>query len=160
MPPGINFDTKAFQWPAWATPEGKALVAILDRNNSGINDSSRNDSNMGHPSSISVMDTTYTNECLIRKIKTRREKWLGHMSQQIAALEEQFTLYGSNMVVEVPPKVLRPRVVIKYIPPDYTDNIHEGIFDFAQYGKALYKPRKMGRSQENLHSHFFLCKHR
>ena len=56
-------------------------------------------------------------------------------------MQAQVTLHVSIMVIEVPPKVWRHKVVNKYIPPDYADNIHEGIFDFAQYGKAVYRPR-------------------
>ena len=51
------------------------------------------------------------------------------------------------MVIEVPPKLCRPRVVNKYIPPDYANDINEGIFDFAQYGKAVYRPRKIGKKE-------------
>ena len=46
------------------------------------------------------------------------------------------------MVIEVPPKVCRPKVVNKYIPPNYADNIDQDIFDFVQYGKSVYRPRK------------------
>ena len=33
-------------------------------------------------------------------------------------------------------------MVNKYIPPDYADDVDEGIFDLAQYGISAYKPRK------------------
>ena len=44
------------------------------------------------------------------------------------------------MVIQFHPKVWRHKVVNKYIPPDYADDINEGI-DFAQYGIAVYRPR-------------------
>ena len=46
------------------------------------------------------------------------------------------------MVIEVTPKVWRPKVINKYIPPYYVDDIDEGIFYFAQYVKAVYRARK------------------
>ena len=49
------------------------------------------------------------------------------------------------MVIELPPKVCRTKVVTKYIPTDYADDINEGILDFAQYGEAIYKPREIGK---------------
>ena len=63
------------------------------------------------------------------------------MSQQIASVWAQVTLHRSIMLIELPPKVWIPKLVNKYIPPDYADNIDEGIFDFARYGKAVYRPR-------------------
>ena len=41
------------------------------------------------------------------------------------------------MVIEVPPKIWIPKVVNKYISPDYVNAIEEGIFDFDQYSKAV-----------------------
>ena len=42
----------------------------------------------------------------------------------------------------MPPKVWRPKLVNKYILPDYADDIDKGILDFEQCGKAVYTPRK------------------
>ena len=39
------------------------------------------------------------------------------------------------MAIEVPPKVWITKAVNKYIPPDYVEDIDEGIFYFTQYGK-------------------------
>ena len=63
------------------------------------------------------------------------------MSQQIASVWAQVTLHRSIMLIELPPKVWIPKLVNKYIPPDYADNIDEGIFYFARYGKSVYRPR-------------------
>ena len=65
MPWGMKFNTKSFKRPERSNPEGQALVVILDRNGSGIDNSSSNDSNTGDLDSITVMDTTYTNGYLI-----------------------------------------------------------------------------------------------
>ena len=64
------------------------------------------------------------------------------MSKQISSVWEQVTLHSSIMLIEVPPKVCIPKLANKYIPPDYAGNIDEGVFDFAQYGKAVYIPRE------------------
>ena len=65
MPPGIKLDTKEFKRPARPTPEVQDLLVSLDRNISGINDISRNDSNTGYTASITVIDTTSANRYLI-----------------------------------------------------------------------------------------------
>ena len=39
-------------------------------------------------------------------------------------------MQGSLMVIKVPPKVWRPKVQNKYIPPDYSNDIDKGVFDF------------------------------
>ena len=46
------------------------------------------------------------------------------------------------MLTEVPLEVWRPKVQNKYITPDYTNDVDEGVFDFEQYGKALYRPQQ------------------
>ena len=74
MLPGINFDTKEFKRPARPTPEVQALVVILDINSIVVNDNFRNYSNTGCPASITVMDTTSTNGCLIQTVKTGRDQ--------------------------------------------------------------------------------------
>ena len=48
----------------------------------------------------------------------------------------------SLVVIEVPPKVWRPKVQNKYIPLDYTNDEDEGVIYFKQYGKAEYRPKK------------------
>ena len=44
-------------------------------------------------------------------------------------------------IIEVPPKVWRPKVINKYIPVDYADDIDDGIFDFECYGKTFFRPK-------------------
>ena len=87
------------------------------------------------------MGTTSTNGFLIRTAEPGRDKLLGCLSQKILTVRAQVTLHGSIMVIEVPQKLWIPKVVNKYIPPDYADDIDEGIFDLAQYGISVYKPR-------------------
>ena len=43
-------------------------------------------------------------------------------------------------MIEVPPKIWRPKVVNKYIPPDYANDIDECVFDFPQFGNTVYRP--------------------
>ena len=56
------------------------------------------------------------------------------------------------MLTEVPLEVWRPKVQNKYITPDYTNDVDEGVFDFEQYGKALYRPQQTWKegSDKNL----------
>ena len=74
IPTGIQFKTKEIKRQARPTPEGQALVVILDRNIIGINDSYRKNSNTGGPALITVMYTISTNRCLIQTVKTGREQ--------------------------------------------------------------------------------------
>ena len=46
------------------------------------------------------------------------------------------------MVIQKPPKVLRPKIQNIYIPPDQENNIDEALFDFQQHGKAVYRPNQ------------------
>lgn len=44
-------------------------------------------------------------------------------------------------LIDIPPKIWRPKVQSKYRLPEYTDDISEGIFDFTHYGKCVFKPK-------------------
>ena len=44
------------------------------------------------------------------------------------------------MIIELPPKVWRPKQQNKYIPLDYGDDIHDGHFDFKEYGNTVFRP--------------------
>ena len=44
------------------------------------------------------------------------------------------------LIIEVPPKIWRPKPQNKYIPLDYGDDIHDGHFDFEYKGKAVWRP--------------------
>jgi hypothetical protein len=44
-------------------------------------------------------------------------------------------------VIEVPPKVWRPKPTDKYLPMDYSDDIDDGVFIFEQYGKSMRRQR-------------------
>ena len=48
---------------------------------------------------------------------------------------------GAALIIEVPPKVWRPRVTSKYKPPEYADDINDKFFDCKQYGKAVLRPK-------------------
>ena len=49
------------------------------------------------------------------------------------------------MVIQVPPKVWIPKIKNIYIPPNNANDIDEVVFDFHQYRKALYRPKKLGK---------------
>ena len=44
-------------------------------------------------------------------------------------------------MIETPTKIWRPKVVNKYIPLQYSNDIDEGIFDCPEYGDAVYRPK-------------------
>ena len=48
---------------------------------------------------------------------------------------------ANRCIIEVPSKVWRPKVINKYIPVDYSDDIDDGIFDFEYYGKTFFRPK-------------------
>jgi hypothetical protein len=43
-------------------------------------------------------------------------------------------------VIDVPPKIWRPKPVDRYIPIDYSDDLDESVFLFERYGRALRCP--------------------
>ena len=44
------------------------------------------------------------------------------------------------MIIELPPKIYRPKVQNKYIPLNYGTKIDGGIFDYTHFGKYTFKP--------------------
>ena len=44
-------------------------------------------------------------------------------------------------LIDIPPKVWRPKVQSRYKLPEYTNDISEGVFDFTHHGKCVYKPK-------------------
>ena len=51
-------------------------------------------------------------------------------------------------MIEVPPKVWRPKQENKYIPLDYATDVDEGCFDFAHHGNTVFRPRKRWADKE------------
>ena len=45
------------------------------------------------------------------------------------------------MMIQLPPKIWRPKPENKYIPIDYSDDVDEGVFDFSHHGKVVYRPK-------------------
>ena len=41
----------------------------------------------------------------------------------------------------MPPKIWRPKPQNRYIPLDYGDDVDEGVFDFAHFGKTVFRPK-------------------
>ena len=44
-------------------------------------------------------------------------------------------------MIEVPPKIWRPKVTSKYTCPDIRDAAVDDILDYGQFGQCLYKPK-------------------
>ena len=51
------------------------------------------------------------------------------------------------MVIQVTPKVWRPKMKNRYIPPDYANDIDEGIFIFVGTGRQYTDPKNVGRME-------------
>ena len=51
-------------------------------------------------------------------------------------------------MIEVPPKVWRPKQENKYIPLDYATDVDEGYFDFAHHGNTVFRPSKRWADKE------------
>jgi hypothetical protein len=43
-------------------------------------------------------------------------------------------------VIEVPPKIWRPKPIDRYIPMDYSNDIDNSVFEFQQFGNAICHP--------------------
>jgi len=41
----------------------------------------------------------------------------------------------------MPPKIWRPKPQNRYIPLDYGDDVDEGVFEFAHFGKTVFRPK-------------------
>ena len=42
-------------------------------------------------------------------------------------------------MIEVPPKIWRPKMVSKYTTPDYADNDLDDILDYGKFGRCVYR---------------------
>ena len=58
---------------------------------------------------------------------------------QFSALQNN-TLQGSMLLIKITPKLWRPKMINKYVPVDYPNDVEEGVFDYKQYGKAVFRP--------------------
>ena len=47
-------------------------------------------------------------------------------------------------MIQVSPKLCRPKIKNRYVPPGYEIDIYEGVFDFEQYGRQYTDPKKRG----------------
>ena len=47
---------------------------------------------------------------------------------------------GNVLLINIPPKVWRPKVINRYIPTYNSSDIDEGFFDYKCYGKAVFRP--------------------
>ena len=46
------------------------------------------------------------------------------------------------MAIQVPPKVWRPKQQNRFTPPEYANDIDEGVFEFKEFGNAVYRPKE------------------
>ena len=51
----------------------------------------------------------------------------------------RFNNLGKILMIEVPAKIWRPKVVSRYTVPEYHGDDVNGILDYGQFGKCLYK---------------------
>ena len=48
---------------------------------------------------------------------------------------------ASCLLIDLPPKIWRPKVTSKYTLPDYSNDVDKGIFDYKCYGKCVFRPK-------------------
>jgi hypothetical protein len=69
-----------------------------------------------------------------------------------AAPASTLPLVAKQFVIDVPPKVWRPKPVDCYVPVDYSDDIDGDVFLFEQYGKAACQPTTpFTNTREDIH---------
>ena len=51
-------------------------------------------------------------------------------------------------MIDVPPKIWRPKPENKYVPLDYSTDIDEGAFNFSHHGNTVFRPRKRWADKE------------
>ena len=47
---------------------------------------------------------------------------------------------GNVLLINISPKVLRSKLINRYIHTDYSSDIDEGVVDYKYYGKAVFRP--------------------
>jgi hypothetical protein len=58
----------------------------------------------------------------------------------------------SAFVIEVPPKIWRPKPVDRYISMDYSNDIDDSVFEFKQFGQAIcHPPEPFLNSRTDIH---------
>ena len=43
-------------------------------------------------------------------------------------------------MIDVPPKIWRPKAQNRYIPIDYDNDIDDGVFDYSHHRRAVFRP--------------------
>ena len=51
-------------------------------------------------------------------------------------------------MIDVPPKIWRPKPENKHIPLDYATDVDDGFFDFANHGNTVFRTRKRWADKE------------
>ena len=46
---------------------------------------------------------------------------------------------GNFLLINIPPKVWKPKVINRYTPVDYSSDIDKGVFDYNCYGKVVFQ---------------------
>lgn len=69
------------------------------------------------------------------------------MSSPLPSTKNQYPA-APIMVINIPPKIWRPKAKNKYTPPMQIDDIDEGLFLFEKFGKCIFKPST--KWQDNL----------
>ena len=55
---------------------------------------------------------------------------------------------SSISIIEVPPKIWRPKVQNKDTPQDNSIDIDDGVFDFEFYGKTVFRPKQIWKKSQ------------
>ena len=93
-----------------------------------------NNSYLKGPTSMSSIEKI-TDGCLIRKMKNSQIGWLLPPSEEylLCSKCDSLTTQGSLVATEVLPKVWIQKFQNTHIPPDYANDIDEGLFCFNKY---------------------------
>ena len=67
--------------------------------------------------------------------------------------------FGSIFLIKCPPKIWRPNIQNKYTPPDYANNIDDGVFGFEFYGKTIFSQNRFGKRDSRTTLSLFVITH-
>ena len=63
---------------------------------------------------------------------------------------------GSICVIELPTKIWQSKVLNKYLPLDYSDDVDDEVFDFSQHRKPFLDQERIGLIMYVMASLFFI----
>ena len=95
-------------------------------------------SDIAKPQTPTVPKVTESSEggCFKRKVILPSLERLSYPVSNTSRMDTSINVFA----IEIPTKICRPKVLNKYIPLYYSNNIDDGIFDYSHDGKAVFHP--------------------